>query len=125
MLKMIISRSTPSINQNVQRTIIPTVHQNVAPIINQNQHLRGEREKTTKSDKPLNPNDEEKAKVNPPGKFLNEQHEQEWELREQKKKIIMKVSREDFIAEYEDYNDDILMNTSSRMLPIMVKYWLV
>merc|ERR1712112_727454 len=42
-----------------------------------------------------------------PDRFLNEEHEKTWELDECKKKIIIKVTREDFISEIKDYDPQV------------------
>merc|ERR1712081_139769 len=60
-----------------------------------------------KSKKPLNPADEEKATAARPEKFRNREHEKEWECKDHKRKIIIKVERADFIPEFPDFNENM------------------
>merc|ERR1711954_62321 len=45
-----------------------------------------------------------------PDKFISEEHEKTWELKECKKKIIIKVTREDFTTEIKDYDPQVSDN---------------
>ena len=42
-----------------------------------------------------------------PEKFRNCEHEREWECHEAKRKLIIKVEREDFIGEYTDFKEEM------------------
>merc|ERR1711954_24116 len=42
-----------------------------------------------------------------PDRFLDEEHEKSWELEDCQKKIIIKVTREDFISEVKDYDPQV------------------
>merc|ERR1712081_19437 len=60
-----------------------------------------------KSKKPLNPADEEKATAARPEKFRNREHEREWECRDHRRRIIIKVERADFIPEFPDFKESM------------------
>merc|ERR1711954_393321 len=66
---------------------------------------KGEKSKT--DDKPLDPLEEEKLENARPEKFRNQEHEIEWEIKEHKKKIIIKVERTDFIQEFPNYSEEM------------------
>merc|ERR1712081_118844 len=60
-----------------------------------------------RSKKPLNPADEEKATAEKPEKFRNREHEREWECKDHRRRIIIKVERADFIPEFPDFNENM------------------
>merc|ERR1711954_508488 len=66
---------------------------------------KGEKSKT--DDKPLDPLEEEKLENIRPEKFRNQEHEIEWEIKEHKRKIIIKVERTDFIQDFPNYNEEM------------------
>merc|ERR1711954_222325 len=62
---------------------------------------RGEKEKNVNNKHP------EAVEINDKPKFINTDHEKNWELDEGKKKIIIRVEREDFEAEVKEYKPEM------------------
>merc|ERR1711954_75636 len=62
---------------------------------------RGEKEKNVNNKHP------EAVEINDKPKFINTDHEKNWELEDGKKKIIIRVEREDFETEVEGYNPEM------------------
>merc|ERR1711954_463083 len=60
-----------------------------------------------KSKKPLDPADEDRATIVKPEKFRSRKHEKEWECRDHRRRIIIKVERADFIPKFPDYNESM------------------
>merc|ERR1711954_311518 len=65
------------------------------PLAGRSGQERGEKEKP--AEKPLDLTEEEKAENARPEKFRYQEHEHVWECREHKRKLIIKVEREDFV----------------------------